>query len=280
MLEEVQNSRGAFDVPDANDFKADHIFGADDEAGLPPWVNLNMVPSHDQGSSWHCTAYALCHVHEILNTQEYAEKVLMNPEEQWANQCNRRGVPPSVSGGDTLQNALLTLVKFGLNNNNNPTIPLQKFEATGFALIDKDLLKFKRYLALGFPIYTGWKEHCFTLIGYDDGENRFIAKNSYGETAGSKGDGTFDISYSDLPKLFSGYIVYDKKDLKMIYRDVSEKSPMAKGIQFALDKNLMMGYGSAPLSIDRFFRPDQPMTRAEVATVLERFYDLLKKEEK
>lgn len=276
-LEEVKNSLGAFDAPSIDDFKADHILGAE-EAGLPAWVNMNMVPSHDQGSSWHCTAYALCHVHEILNTKEFAEKVKMDPEEQWANQCNRRGVPPTISGGDTLQNALLTLVKNGLNNGANPGIPLKKFEATGFALVDKDVLKFKRYLALGFPIYTGWNQHCFPLVGYDDGEQRFIAKNSYGEKWGARGDGTFDIPYKDIDKLFSGYIVYDKKDLKMIFQDVSEKSPMASAIQFVLDKNLMMGYGDASSPQERSFRPDQPMTRAEVATVLERFYNLLKSE--
>lgn len=278
MLEEVAHFQGAQDVPDPNDFRAEHILGAPitEPFPLPPFVNLNITPSHNQGKTWHCTAYGLCHIHEIMNTKEHGQTVKMDPEEQWVNQCVARGVPSTIEGGDSLQNAVKTLAKNGLKNSNNPNIPLAKFEITGYAFVDKNVENYKKWMAQGFPIYTGWKEHCFALVGYDDAKAVFIAKNSYGPTWGLKGDGTFEISYSDILKLFSGYIVYDKKDLQMIFKDVSTKSPNALSIQFALDKKLMMGYGSEPLTQDRLFRPDQPMTRAEMAVVLERLYHLLK----
>lgn len=276
MLEEILNFQGAEDVPDPNDFAAEHILGAAVPVPLPSAINLNKTPSHNQGKTWHCTAYGLTHIQEILNTIEHGQSVKLNPEEQWGNQCVLRGVPSTIDGGDSLQNALKAMVKNGLVNSNNPNIPQAKFEIMGYAFVDKNVVNYKQWLAKGMPIFTGWKEHCFALVGYDDAKSVFIAKNSYGPTWGLNGDGTFTIPYADILKLFSGYIVYDRKDLEMIYKDVSTKSPNAESIRFALDNKLMMGYGSEPLSQDRFFRPDQPMTRAEIAVVLERLYKLLK----
>lgn len=277
MLEEIKDCQGAQDVPNQNDYSAVHVLGEpSDVAGLPSSVNINSPHSHNQGASWHCTAYAICHVHEILNSKEHNQEVTLDPEEQWTNQCVSRGVPNTISGGDTLQNALSTLVKRGLLNKLNSTLSIDVFEATGYALIDKTVESFKRWLATGYPIYTGWNLHCFPLVGYDDEKAIFIAKNSYGSHWGAKEDGTFEVPYKDFNKLFSPYVVYDKKDIQNLFRDVSESSPNIEAIKFVLDNKLMMGYGTAPLIKDRFFRPDQPMTRVEVATVLERLYKLLK----
>lgn len=59
----------------------------------------------------------------------------------------------------------------------------------------------------------------------------------------------------------------------MIFRDVSEQSPMAKNIKRMLELNLMKGYGDQPNAVDRLFMPEKPVSRAELAEVLGNFID-------
>lgn len=271
-LEEIQDLPGAFDVPDENDFQAEHIFGVD--VDMPDSIVLNAVPSHNQGNSWHCTSYGLTHIEEILNTLEHGQTVELDPEEQWANQKANRGNKASMEKeGDSLQNALQVFIEKGLVNKKNPNIAVQVFKATGYAAIKKTLADYKHWLASGFPVFTGWNRHCFAIIGYNDKEQFLIAKNSYGPKWGKNGDGTFHIPYTDIFKLFTGYILYDKTDLVMIFKDVSTTSPQAEDIKFVLEKGLMRGYGIEEDPKQRFFRPNQPITRAELATVIRRLYE-------
>ena len=223
-LDEIKDMQGAFDVPDTRDFSAIHVLG-EPEVGekFPPAVNLNFVPSHNQGHSMHCTAYGLTHIEEILNSLEHSHQVKLDPEEQWANQAANRGVPATIGGGDSLQNALQTLKKKGLMNADNPEVSVQVFQIDGYAKIEKTLNSYKKWLSAGFPVYTGWKDHCFAIVGYNDQEKVLIAKNSYGPKWGKNGDGTFTVEYNEMNQLFSGYIVYDHRDLQMIFKDVSEE---------------------------------------------------------
>lgn len=279
MLDEVKDFKGAYDQPSPNDFKAQHILGAPLVLvqNLPKKVNMNdLVPSDNQGASLHCTAYGLTHIHRILNSIEFAIQISMNPEEQWGNQCTVKGIPVNSYVGDSLQNALNALSKFGLKNVENSKGP-KVFQITGFADISHDVTTAKQWLASQMPIYTGWKDHCFALVGYSDENQCFIAKNSYGPKWGIKGDGTFDISYSDLAKLFTFYIIYDKPDLPMIFKDVSENSAMAPQIKRIRDLGLMKGYGDSENFEERFFRPEQQITRAEQAVLTSNFLDLLEK---
>lgn len=272
MIDEIKDLQGAVDIPDERDYSAEHLFGAL-EVELPPSVNLNNVPSHNQGRSWHCTAYALTHVMEILNTLEFHLQAMADPEEQWANQKFERGGAESMeTEGDSLQNALRTLVKYGLNNK-TPAIEVPKFEITNYAFVENKIESVKKWLAKGMPIYTGAGNHCFALVGYHDGMQAFIAKNSYGPTYGKAKDGTFNVPYASFGNLFSKYIVFDKQDLKMIFKDVSESSPMAEAIKFVQEKGLMKGYGSSNEPKERLFMPEKPVTRAELAQVLFNFFN-------
>lgn len=274
-LEEIQDQNGAFDVPDVNDLKLEHLFGAVGiETALPDSVLLNPTPSHNQGKSWHCTSYALTHIEEILNTLEHHQSVELDPEEQWANQkANRGNAPQMETEGDSLQHALQVFMQKGLVNKKNPNIAIPIFQATGYATIKKTVDEYKKMLALGMPVFTGWNKHCFAIVGYNNKTQMLTAKNSYGSKWGKKGDGTFDISYNDISKLFTGYVIYDRKDLQMIFRDVSTASPQAEAIQWVLDQGLLRGYGNSENSKERFYRPDQPITRAEMAVVLKRLVE-------
>ena len=275
MLDEIKDLKGAIDNPDSRDYVATHLLG-EPEMELPASVNLDVVPSHNQGSSMHCTSYALVHVVEILNTLEHNMAALADPEEQWANQkYNRGGSERMEKEGDSLQNAMQAYMQYGLSNK-ALALKIDKYRPDGYARVEKTKESLKKWLVRGFPIFTGSINHAFALIGYNDVDQVFIAKNSYGPKYGRKKDGTFNVDYAEVvSKLFTPYIIYDKKDIPLIFRDVSENSPMAADIKFCLEKGLMQGYGTDPDPAKRFFKPDQPITRAELASVAAKLYKAL-----
>lgn len=262
--------RGALDVPDEKDFIASHIFG-DLSVDVPSELNLkdHIDHVHNQGRTMHCTSYGLTHCIEIMNSIEHSFSCLADPEQQWRSQCNLRGVPSTIGGGDSLQNALNAYIKFGLENKKDRP-ELERFWGTGYAKIENTIADMKKWIALGFPIYTGSGSHCYAIVGYSDKDEKFIALNSYGTKSGPRKDGTFDVRYSDFGKLFTKYIIYDKEDVEKIYRDVSKKSQYSEAIEWCLEKGFMKGYNheGEPDPKKRFFKPEQPLTRAEFAQVL------------
>jgi hypothetical protein len=198
---------------------------------------------------------------EIMNTIEFAMQALADPEEQWANQKYERGNPEYMEKeGDSLQNALNALLKYGLNNK-SPDIKLDKFRITGYAKILNTNDDIKKWLARGYPVYTGAGRHCFCIVGYHDGLQAFQAKNSL------KAD-PFDIKYDETGKLFSKYILHDKIDMSMLFKDVSENSPMASSIKRVADLGIMRGYGNSDNPLERLFMPDKALTRAEVCVII------------
>lgn len=273
MLEDgLKNSPGGASDPfDSRNYVADHILGAA-VVDCPPAVNLNDKLTHNQGRSYHCTAYSLTHCVEIMKTLEHSMQAQSDPEEQWANQVydNKNGTC-SEGVGDTLLHALQIFVKYGLNNK-QPQIQTDKYLGLGYAMVGNDIDSMRKRLAQGYPLYTGSGDHCFCLVGYSDERKAFLAKNSYGENWPEKGgNGIWEIGYGEVDKLFTKYIIYTKKEVPMIFKDVSENSPMADAIKWGLDKKLILGYGAGDDPKERLFKPDQPLTRAEFLTILQRY---------
>lgn len=275
MLDEIKKFKGAYESPDDRDYIASHILG-DPDIELPTSVNLDNVPSHSQGKTMHCTAYGVSHIVEIMNTKEFNKPALVDPEEQWANQKYDKGGNESMEDrGDSLRHALDVYIQKGLNNKSSE-IPIPTYNADTYASVLKTAQDMKKWLARGFPVYTGSINHAFCVVGYDDTKKVFIAKNSFGAEWGKKKNGTFEINYDDVTsKLFTPYVIFDKKDIPMIFQDVSESSPMADDIKFCLDKGLVKGYGSDPDPKKRLFKPDQPVTRAEMASMMSKVYKAL-----
>jgi hypothetical protein len=267
---------GAVDIPSENDFIASHVLGAP-SVELPAEVNLNLLDhTHNQGKTMHCTAYGLTHCLEILNTLEHNLSVLCDPIEQWANQVYISGKEQAQimeKEGCSLQIALRALFKYGLNNKTT-TIPVEKFTIEGYARIENTLADIKRWLAMGYPVYSGSGRHCYAIVGYSDTKEELIALNSYGRP-NIKTKGEFRIPYSKIDTLFSKYILYDKKDLIMIFKDVSESSPFAEDIKAVRDLKLINGYGTGDDPLEKYFRPENPVTRAELAAVVNRLYKKL-----
>ena len=289
---------GAFDLPDARDFHAEHIFGvARPTAELAKKINLLRTTAHNQGNTNRCTAFALTHIHEILNTIEHNLQFQFDPEEQWQNQKKFPGTAREEIG-DSLQSALESLRKFGLSREG------QNYPIRHYAQIERG--EIRNYLAKGFPIFTGFPTtatnfqkarttgfwggidgaqiggHAICFVGYD--ENGIVALNSWGAKWGKFGNGTFYFREADLASSYSLYIVYDKVDansqnsnsnnptqMQNIFKDVTTNSPMAEAIKWGLEKNIARGYGESSDATQREFRPNQPITRAETIQMLYNF---------
>ena len=309
------------DFPDIRDYFAEHILGryTGGSDSLPQTYSLadKISAVHNQEFSLKCTAYSLTHIFEIMNTIDTSAKLIFNPDEQWNNQ---KETGASDYSGDYLQNALKTLQKKGLryvDSNNNVKI----YTIDGYAQINKTIKDYKEWLYRGYPIYTGaiindimdkncklkgnldynffnsenQYGHCFCIIGYDDVNKRFICLNSYGKSYANQG--MFYLSYSDVNRLFTSYIIYDTKDGKIeskeqgnmqnnmqvmeqdnnnriIFADVTDKSPYYNEIKKVNDLGLMVGY----LDDDKvLFKPNQPITRGEMAVIISRLIDKFNK---
>ena len=278
----------SLDLPSIKDFIAEHILGSYAGGDLPQKVDLyNLDHTHNQGYTNKCTAYALTHCFEILNTLDLKIKVKADPDEQWENQ-KKFPATADDSVGDYLQSALESLRKFGFNiYNKNYTID-------GYARIDKSVLSIKQWLSRGFPVYTGATinsgidsnarntgvydfnltgneyGHCFLIVGYDDISENFILLNSYGDQYGLKGKVL--LPYKNVNKLFTPYVIYDTDDKpveQQIFKDITSKSPCYSEIVWAKENGIVKGYE------DGTFLPDKPLTRAEACVIVKRLYDLL-----
>jgi len=285
---------GAWDNPSSRDFMAEHLLGVG-EVEIPESFSLLNTKPKNQGQTMKCTAYGLTLIDEILNRQEHGE-VLLDANEQWDNQL---ATGASVTLGDSLQHALNVLKDEGLKDKYNKTKD-GLFRIEGYARVGKDMNEWKKWIAQGYPIYTGgiytktnfenakktgyWtgadnpriSGHAFACTGYDG--DTFEFTNSYGEAWGFFKNGTFKVDPSHFNELYSGYIIYDEKDVKMIFKDVSENSPFAKEIKWALGLGIAKGYNNEnePLAINRYLKPDQPLTRAENIVMLYNLYNKLK----
>ena len=292
-MEEVYG--GCTDTPDDRDFSATHVLGAPNSPS-PDSIDLLNTESHNQGQTRRCTAYALTHVHEILQRIEHQFKIELDADEQWKNQ---RPGGATEAGGDSLQNALSTLAKNGLKDNYGKTED-GFFRITKYAKVDQSFDGWKARLAQKLPIFTGAivtatnfvnakktgyftgndgrrkDGHAFAVVGYENDE--LVCLNSADRKWGFFRNGTFKIKRKDWTGIFSGYVLYDKQDLEMIFRDVSENSPFAKEIKEMLDYNIMKGDNNStiPDAKDRFFRPNAPVTRGELAVILSNFRKSLK----
>lgn len=109
------------------------------------------------------------------------------------------------------------------------------------------------------PIVTvknGSSRHCELIVGWD--EDNFILQNSYGESFGSKGFHKVKLTTSTLDDTY--LVLADKVELP--FSDVSGHWA-EKNIRNLYFSGIMNGYP------DGTFKPDAPITRAEVAKVVD-----------
>lgn len=266
---------GALNVPDKRDYFAEHIVGIEDKP-LPDNVLMYTIPNN-QGNSVKCTTYSTYSAAAILNEIEHKKTLNDLPEKGWDLQTK---LGTYTKQGDYVQTALKSIVKFGLHTEEG------LYEIEGYAQVKPEDLKY--WLSSGFPIVTSatvtktnfkkakydgiWSGidgdrvtgHAFALIGYEP--HYFIALNSYGDTWGKFGNGTFKIKEEDVKHLDTSYILYDKQDAEKLFKDVTSASPCYEAIKWAKDNRIVKGY------TDDTFRPAQPITRAEMVQVLYNYH--------
>ena len=105
--------------------------------------------------------------------------------------------------------------------------------------------------------------HAIMLTGWDDKKNKYKFKNSWGESYGDKG-------YGSLPKdeVNAVYLIlFD--DIELPFTDVSEDAWYFGAVKNMYCAGLMNG------TTETTFEPDTPMTRAEMATLMNRFLGMI-----
>jgi len=268
---------GAVDAPDSRDYLAEQILGKDD-IPLPESVKLELKEGN-QGDSVMCTCFSAYHAAQIANEMEHKSTLEPLFDKGWELQGK---LGTRTSDGDYVQTALKSIVKNGLVTKDGV------YKIDGYARIEKSDINY--WLAKGHAIVTSalvtktnfkkakhegvWTGadgdrvggHAFILAGYKPFYK--IASNSYGDTWGKFNDGTFLIPNDKVSDLGTCYVLYDHKDVKYIFKDVTEESPFAEAIQSMKEKGIMNGYG------DGSFLPGQPISRAEVAQVVQNLIEL------
>ena len=114
--------------------------------------------------------------------------------------------------------------------------------------------------------------HAMTAVGWDDSLGCWIVMNSYGKSyndiklGSAKKNGYFYLSY-DYPITETWTFVDDinevQREEQNMFKDI-EDHWAEKSIEKAIDKGIMQGFE------DGTFKPDEPITRAQLCTILDR----------
>jgi hypothetical protein len=106
--------------------------------------------------------------------------------------------------------------------------------------------------------------HCITLIGYSDLDRCWIGKNSWGTWWGNRG--FFRIRYGEcsIESFESIAIRGVTQRLRKRFADVGRDHPHFDGIAWAATRGITTGMAHGT------FRPEQPVTRGQMATFLSR----------
>lgn len=186
-------------------------------------IPMGMISTEtkDQGRSNRCTSYALAKVVEIMATRRLHKMIFIDPNELWQHQLETGA---SEKDGDSLQNAVRQLVKYGVSfNDYDPSTGkkcIRRITFDGFTrIMPKD---FDKWLEDGHPIFTGvtvyddfvvndvidfegkkMGGHAIPIIG--GGQSRYRVENSWGSKWGM--DGTCLMNKEDSNRCMSSYVL-------------------------------------------------------------------------
>ena len=105
--------------------------------------------------------------------------------------------------------------------------------------------------------------HAIMLTGWDDKKGRYTFKNSWGENYGDKGYGT--IPKNEINEVY--LILFD--DIELPFTDVSKDAWYFGAVKNMFCAGFMNG------TTETTFEPDKPITRAEMAVLMNRFLGMV-----
>lgn len=144
---------------------------------------------------------------------------------------------------------------------------IKGYASLNYALREKRDKAIKQALMKGIPVlaairYLG-SGHAVALDGWDDTTNEYTIQNSYGKGYGEKGYGR--ISKSSLTDAYA--VIFE--DVNLPFIDVDPDRWSYSAIKHMYMNGLMQG------TSETTFEPEKPMTREEIATVLDRLCEKL-----
>lgn len=290
IVEESKRPTGLLEEPvDHRDYFLDDIVGEPQVAAdrLPTTFLLTQLDSKNQGPVPSCTAFATYHSAEA--TLEFVKQVNVDtdPHKGWELQ---KKLGTASANGDFISTALKSAVQNGIHSPDGKV-----YEVDGYAVAawgGSEIDRIKQRLFEGYGILTSYDiarntqagtragrlplpdgprltGHAVAIKGWN--EEGLIIANSYGPTWGAFRDGTFIVPYAHAHLLKGCYSLFVKPPVNMIFPDVSNLSPHAKSIQKVKDLGIMTG------TQEGLFEPSRPVTRRELAIVVDRLIDHLTK---
>lgn len=280
MSNELEIRPGVIWEEDERDYTIESILGAEpwETAELPlEWFmtieegNQNAQPE----TYYACTCYSAMHAIQAataINESPDFIKAFRKQKEygtfvEGVGDYARTAFKSIIENGAPFGKTTLKLDTYALVGNGQTVNPkkLRYYLSLGFGLVTSYELRADHdYKTTGWIKPSNGKisgAHMVAITGYGDGW--FEITNSYGSKWGRFKNGTFRVKDKDLPVLRGIYALFHNKET-MIYKDVSDKHPYAKSIQWAKDKGLMTGTNEG------LFLPDKAVTRAEMALILHR----------
>lgn len=294
----------AGDLTDDRDFSAEAILGWSWEQTIPAKYSLldNLKTIKNQWTCGSCTAFGTTIAHEIMNNKEHWEEIQLNAQYLF----DTYQVPnwASCANGDYILNAVKAIVaNWSLAIGTSEVYKVDSF----VRIYDRQTMSLKSYIAKWFPViigmnvmtteatatwWTAWLSvwdkntgewirdpksgwHCMCVAWYDDDKQHFIVAQSWWSSFGD--NGIVYIPYDKMEKYQynSTYILYDSKDIKMLYKDVSENAWYVEHVKWAVD------HGFMTLNGEWCFRPEEfvpeiasTINRATLATIIHRWYGL------
>jgi hypothetical protein len=279
---------GALWSPDERDYLIEDIVGAA-EYNFPESYKIDVLESNQNAQKetyYACTCYSTYHavqgIQKVLEGINLELDYLGGFAKQKTYGTFKEGV------GDYVRTAFKSVKENGVIVKDGT-----KVEVEGYALVGNgqtvDHEKIKHFISQGNALVTTYAIqegdtskstgyltpldtkvkflHAVAITGYT--KDYAIISNSLGDKWGKWKDGTFRVKWEHLNLLKGIYILYLKPKVNMIFDDVSEASPHASSIKFVKEQGLMTGSNNK-------FRPEETLTRRELAIVIERLYKLLK----